>query len=107
MTLSDSPNLSPDAPRRVPKIGGIPADQLRSIVERIEHLEVEKADIASDIKDIFAEAKGNKYDVKTPRKIIALRKQDASERDEAAHLLDTYCRAIGMQTTFNFGGDSE
>ena len=78
------------------KTGGIAAEQLKSIVERIERLEEEKAGIASDIKDIFAEAKGNGYDVKTLRKVISLRKQDAAERDEQEHLLDTYKRALGM-----------
>jgi uncharacterized protein (UPF0335 family) len=78
------------------KTGGVAADQLKSIVERIERLEEEKAGIASDIRDIFAEAKGNGYDVKTLRKVIVLRKQDAAERDEQEHLLDTYKRALGM-----------
>jgi uncharacterized protein (UPF0335 family) len=79
------------------KAGGIAAEQLRSIVERIERLEEEKAGLASDIADIYAESKGNGYDVKTLRKIIALRKLDAAERDEAEHLLRTYCVALGMQ----------
>ncbi len=78
------------------KVGGIAVEQLRSIIERIERLEEEKSGIASDIKDIFAEAKGNGYDVKTLRKVISLRKQDAAERDEQEHLLDTYKRALGM-----------
>lgn len=78
------------------KTGGIAADQLKTIVERIERLEEEKSGIASDIKDIFAEAKGNGYDVKTLRKVISLRKQDAAQRDEEEHLLDTYKRALGM-----------
>ncbi len=78
------------------KTGGIAADQLKSIVERIERLEEEKAGIASDIKDIFAEAKGNGYDVKTLRKVIQLRKKDAAERDEEEYLLDTYKRALGL-----------
>jgi uncharacterized protein (UPF0335 family) len=56
--------------------------QLRSIVERIERLEDEKAALASDIKDIYAEAKGNGYNVKALRTIIRMRKQDASERAE-------------------------
>jgi uncharacterized protein (UPF0335 family) len=88
-----------------PKVGGIAADQLRSIVERIESLEEEKAGLASDIKDIYAESKGNGFCTKTIRKIIALRKQDAAERDEAEHLLHTYCAALGMQTSFNFGDE--
>lgn len=74
----------------------IAADQLKSIIERIEHLEEEKAGLQSDIKDIYAESKGNGYDVKTLRKIIGLRKKDAAERDEEEHLLDTYKRALGM-----------
>lgn len=78
------------------KVGGIAVEQLKSIIERIERLEEEKSGIASDIKDIFAEAKGNGYDVKTLRKVISLRKQDAAERDEQEHLLDTYKRALGM-----------
>ena len=78
------------------KVGGVAVDQLRSIIERIERLEEEKSGIASDIKDVFAEAKGNGYDVKTLRKVVSLRKLDAAERDEAEHLLDTYRRALGM-----------
>jgi uncharacterized protein (UPF0335 family) len=77
-------------------VGNIAADQLKSIIERIERLEEEKSGLASDIKDIFAEAKGNGYDVKTLRKVISLRRLDASERDEQEHLLDTYKRALGM-----------
>lgn len=81
---------------RPPRAGGIAVEQLRSIIERIERLNEEKAGIASDIKDVFAEARGNGYDVKTLRQIIKLRKQDAAERDEAEHMLDTYRRALGM-----------
>jgi uncharacterized protein (UPF0335 family) len=84
------------APARVSKTGGIAADQLRSIVERIERLEEEKAGIASDIKDIYAEAKSNGFDCPTLKKILKLRAMDAAERDEAEHLLDTYLRAMGM-----------
>lgn len=79
------------------KIGGIAVEQLTSIVERIEKLEEEKAGIASDIKDVYAEAKGNGYDVKTLRKVVSLRKQDAAEREEAEHLLDVYKRALGLE----------
>lgn len=83
------------APRRVSNT--IAADQLRGIVERIERLESEKAGIASDIADVFAEAKGNGYDVKTLRKVIKLRAMDAAERDEADHMLDTYSVALGLK----------
>lgn len=74
----------------------VAADQLRSIVERVEKLSEEKQGIADDIKDVFSEAKGNGYHLPTLRAIIRLRKQDASERDEAEHLLDTYRRALGL-----------
>jgi uncharacterized protein (UPF0335 family) len=72
------------------------ADQLRSIIERVEKLEEEKAAIGSDIRDVFAEAKGNGLDVKAIRAIIKLRKLDAHERDEQETILDTYRRALGM-----------
>ncbi|WP_193619431.1 DUF2312 domain-containing protein [Fimbriiglobus ruber] len=72
------------------------ADQLRSVIERVEKLEEEKAAIAGDIRDVFAEAKGNGFDVKAIRQIIKLRKLDASERDEQESILDTYLRALGM-----------
>jgi uncharacterized protein (UPF0335 family) len=65
-------------------------DQLRSIVDRIEKLEEEKAATAADIKDVFAEAKGNGYDVKTLRTLIRRRKMDAAEREEQDALLETY-----------------
>lgn len=78
------------------RVGGIDSGQLRSIIERVEKLEEEKAGIASDIKDVFAEARSNGYDVKTLRKILALRKQDASAREEAEFILDTYKRALGL-----------
>ena len=71
-------------------------DQLRSIVERIERLEEEKKALADDIKEVYAEAKANGFDVKTLRKIIGLRKQDKSERAEQEALLDLYLHALGM-----------
>lgn len=83
------------------KTGGIAADQLRSIVERIERLEEEKSGIAADIRDVFAEAKGNGFDVKALRQIVKLRKIEESERDEQEHILDTYRRALGMLPDFD------
>lgn len=77
-------------------IQGIAADQLRSIVERIERLEEEKKAIADDIKDVYGEAKGNGYDTKVLRAIIALRRQDAGEREEEDAILDLYKHALGM-----------
>lgn len=78
------------------KVGGIASDQLRSIIERIEKLEEEKSAIGADIRDVFAEAKGNGFDSKALRSIVKLRKMDAGERDEQEAILDTYRRALGM-----------
>jgi uncharacterized protein (UPF0335 family) len=80
-----------------PRVGGIAVEQLRSIIQRVEKLEEEKAGIAADIRDVYAEAKGNGFDVKAIRQIVKLRKMDAAEREEAETVLDTYCRALGMQ----------
>lgn len=74
----------------------IAAQQLRSVIHRIEKLEEEKAAIAADIRDVKAEAKGNGFDVKAINVIIKLRKLDAHERDEQETLVDTYRRALGM-----------
>lgn len=82
------------------RVGGVSTDQLRSIVERVEKLEQEKADIAADIRDVFAEAKGNGFDVKAIRTILKMRKQDASKREEAENILDTYLAALGMLPLF-------
>ncbi|WP_319528959.1 DUF2312 domain-containing protein [uncultured Cohaesibacter sp.] len=79
--------------------GGIPADQLRAFVERIERLEEEKKCISDDIKDVYAEAKGNGYDVKVMRQVVRLRKQDNNERQEMEALLDLYLHALGMEQT--------
>jgi uncharacterized protein (UPF0335 family) len=69
--------------------------QLRSIVERVERLETEKAEIAEQIKEVFAEAKGNGFDVKVLRKVIRIRKQDRAKRMEEEAILDLYLSAIG------------
>ncbi|RXF73281.1 DUF2312 domain-containing protein [Hansschlegelia zhihuaiae] len=73
-------------------------DQLTAFVERIERLEEEKKGIADDIKEVYAEAKGNGFDVKVLRKVISVRKQDASERAEQEAILDLYLAALGMKT---------
>ena len=75
---------------------GIARDQLRSIIERIERLEEEKQAIADDIKEVYAEAKGNGYDTKTLRAVVRIRKQDTAERQEQEALLDLYLAALGM-----------
>lgn len=71
-------------------------NQLKSIVERIEKLEEEKAGITNDIKDIFAEAKGAGFDPKILKQVLALRKKDASKRAEEQALLSVYLDALGM-----------
>jgi uncharacterized protein (UPF0335 family) len=71
-------------------------DQLKSIIERIERLEEDKKTISDDIKDVYAESKGNGYDVKALRTIIRLRKQDANERAEQETILETYMQALNM-----------
>lgn len=74
----------------------ISKEQLKSIIERIESLEEEKSGIASDIKDIYAEAQGSGFDKKAIREIIKLRKKNASEREEEEYILDTYKAALGL-----------
>ena len=71
-------------------------DQLKAFVERIERLEEEKKTISDDIRDVYAESKGNGFDVKALRTIVRLRKQDANERAEEETILETYMQALGM-----------
>ena len=77
-------------------VGGIAADRLRSIIERVERLEEERKALADDIKDIFAEAKSAGFDPKVLRQIIRIRKQEPAEVEEQETLLDLYRRALGM-----------
>lgn len=76
--------------------GGVAADRLRSIVERIERLEEERKSLGDDIKDIKAEAKSAGFDVAVVNAIIKLRKQEPAEVEERETLLDLYRRALGM-----------
>ncbi|WP_374377529.1 DUF2312 domain-containing protein [Dongia sp.] len=76
--------------------GGIAGDHLKSFIERIERLEEEKAAIAGDIKEVYAEAKGTGFDTKIMRQIIRLRKMEPNDRQEQEELLDIYMRAVGM-----------
>ena len=71
-------------------------DQLKAFVERVERLEEERKTIADEVREVYAEAKGNGYDVKALRTIVRLRKQDAGERAEAETILETYMQALGM-----------
>ena len=74
----------------------VAAGQLKAIVERIERLEEEKKEVADQIKEVYAEAKGNGFDVKTLRKVVSLRKKPAEERSEEEAMLDLYMHALGM-----------
>jgi uncharacterized protein (UPF0335 family) len=76
--------------------GNVAAEQLRLFIERIERLEEEKKGIADDIRDVYAEAKGQGYDSKTMRTIVRLRKMEKDARDEADALLETYRTALGL-----------
>ena len=75
---------------------GVAQDQLRAIIERIERMEEEKAALSADLREIYAEAKGNGFDTKVIRQIVRIRKQDHSERMEQEALLDLYMQALGM-----------
>jgi uncharacterized protein (UPF0335 family) len=72
------------------------AARLKSFIERVERLEEEKAGIANDIKEVYAEAKGTGFDVKIMRQIVRLRKMEQADRAEQEELLDLYMRALGM-----------
>lgn len=81
---------------RKAKAGPISADRLKTFIERVEKLEEEKKAITGDIADVYSEAKGVGYDVKTMKEIIKIRKMDASQRDELEQLIDVYKHALGM-----------
>ena len=83
--------------------GVLVAAHLRAFVERIERLELEKAGIASDIRDIYAEAKDSGFDTKALRAIIRLRRLDADERAEQQAIIDTYLHALGMLADLPLG----
>lgn len=82
-------------------------EQLKSIVERIERLEEEKKAIADDVRDIYAEAKGNGFDVKVLRQVVSLRKKDLTERQEQDAVRDLYMQALGMLPDFEPAADNE
>jgi uncharacterized protein (UPF0335 family) len=89
-------SVTTEEPKKSTRVGGVAVGQLKSIISRVERLGEEKAGIAADIRDIFTEAKGNGFDVKAIRTILKMRKMDASEREEAETILDTYLNALGM-----------
>jgi uncharacterized protein (UPF0335 family) len=71
-------------------------DQLRAFVAHIERLEEERAALAADLREVYAEAKGNGFDLKALRAVIRIRKQDENKRREEVVILDTYLRGLGM-----------
>lgn len=73
-------------------------DQLRSIVERIERLEEEKAALTEDLREVYSEAKGNGFDTKIIRQLVRLRKLDRADRQEQEAILDLYLSALGMRS---------
>lgn len=81
-----------------PTIGhnSVAGNALKSFVERVERLEEEKKGLADDIRDVYAEAKGNGFDTKILRKVVRLRKMDAEKRQEEEALTETYLHALGM-----------
>jgi uncharacterized protein (UPF0335 family) len=81
--------------------------QLRSLIERIERLEEEKKAIAADIKEVYGEAKANGFDTKIMRKVVSLRKKEASERAEEEAILDLYLSALGMIIAEDAAGGAE
>lgn len=77
-------------------VRGVATERLKSFVERIERLEEERSALASDIRDVYSEAKGAGFDVKVMRQVIRLRKLDRAEREEQEALLETYRRALDL-----------
>ena len=73
----------------------IAADRLRSFIERVERLEEDKAAVMNDIKEVYAEAKGDGYDVKTLRQVVRIRKMDRADRQVQEAMLDLYLAALG------------
>jgi uncharacterized protein (UPF0335 family) len=76
--------------------GGVQAERLKSLIERIERLEEERAATAGDIREVYAEAKSAGYDTKVMRQIVKLRKMDSADRQEQQALLDVYMQAVGL-----------
>ncbi|OYW52305.1 MAG: hypothetical protein B7X99_07485 [Rhizobiales bacterium 17-65-6] len=75
---------------------GFAKEQLKSFIERVERLEEEKKAISDDIKDVFAEAKANGFDVKALRTILKIRKEDADKRREHDAIVELYLQALGI-----------
>lgn len=78
------------------KAGAVSADVLRSYIERIERLEEEKKSLGGDIREIYAEAKGNGFEPRVMRKVVSLRRMNAADREEEEALLEVYRQAVGV-----------
>ncbi len=94
--VADSPSAHDNEQPKTQDVGGVAGQRLASFIERIERLEEEKAALMEDIKEVYAEAKGVGFDVKTMRKLISLRKMDTEKRREADELLELYKAAVGL-----------
>lgn len=81
----------------MPDTQGISAERLRSIIQRIERLEEDKAALSEDLKEVYSEAKGTGFDTKVIRQIVRLRRLEVDKRRENDELLDLYMSAIGME----------
>lgn len=88
-------------PKTHNRVGGVAADELKSIIARIEKLTEEKQAIQGNITDVYGEAKGRGFDTRAIREIIKIRKQDAQEREEREAILDVYKHALNMIPTDN------
>lgn len=86
----------PENVEREAVVAGVAADRLRSLIERIERLDVERKALRSDIKDLFTEAKSAGFCVKTIRAVIKIRAQEPADVEEHESLLAVYLRALGM-----------
>ena len=89
--------MADDAPS-LEVLNGSAQGQLKSVIERIERLEEDKKSVMEDLKNVYAEAKGNGFDVRALRKLINIRKIDPDERREEEAVLETYMHALGMLT---------
>ena len=79
------------------EVGGVAGDRLRSFIERIERLEEERATIAVDIREVYAEARANGFDPKIMRQVVKLRKMESGDRQEQEAMLEIYKEALGME----------
>ncbi len=86
----------PDETSTAPAAGGVAADRLRSLIERIERLEEEKAALTADVREVYSEAKADGFDTKVMRQIVRLRKLDSGDRQEQEAILDLYKSALGL-----------